>query len=85
MGSVIALVPNPPLWPKVRRRLEHAVKQTTTADRLNDESLAMAWLFQHASTAARLRLYEYLRANECDCLSCQRRRADADREQKRHA
>lgn len=38
---------------------------------LNEESLAIACLYQHASTARRRQLYEVLWVNDCECLDCQ--------------
>ena len=57
-----------------------AAKVARRPDPLNEESLAFAYLYQHAATAARRRLYEALRVNGCACLRCTRARDDLDRD-----
>jgi hypothetical protein len=40
------------------------------AARLSEESIRVAWLFQHASTATREKLFAAIRETPCECLGC---------------
>ena len=63
-----------PQW--LTPRLRHAVEVCPRP--LNEESIAFACLYQHASTARRRALYEFLRVNDCECLGCQQKTRSLD-------
>ena len=67
----LTFVPRPARWPWLERRLRHAVELGSPP--LNEEAIAIGYLYQHASTARRRQLYEFLRVNDCECLGCQRK------------
>jgi hypothetical protein len=80
-APVLTLVPQPARWPQIVQRFTHALAQASSP--LNEESIALAYLYQHATTKTRRRLYAVLRANGCDCLACGRHRARAAQAQGR--
>jgi len=54
----------------VRSELRHRGR-SIEGSTLNNESIKFAWLFQHATTELRQRLYDVVRANPCSCIGCQ--------------
>jgi len=77
MAAIARLVPRPARWPALQERLRHELEKDAGL-RLNEEALAVAHLYQHTTTATRARLFEFLRANGCECLDCAGQRAFVD-------
>jgi hypothetical protein len=64
----------------VKDRLDHELSKPRSTDEPNDEARGIAWLYHHASTRMRAKLYDVIQANECDCFGCLSVRRDLERE-----
>jgi hypothetical protein len=65
--------------PEVRRMMRASGRPLHQGATLNSESTAVAWLFQHAETKTRLRLFEVLLTVDHECAACSAGRATATR------